>query len=57
MRVWRLSLSERSDTQCGEQRGMTREEVRQLIADVQKRQSELASVEVKAARGGMPLRL
>jgi len=36
---------------------MTRDEVRQLIADVQKRQSELASVEVKAARGGTPRRL
>ena len=36
---------------------MTREEVRQLIADVQKRQSELTSVEVKAARGGTPQRL
>ncbi len=36
---------------------MTREEVRQLIADVQKRQSELTSVEVKAARGGTPRRL
>src|SRR5438874_2412128 len=45
------------DAQRGEQRGMTREEVRQLIADVQKRQSELASVEVKAARGGTPRRL
>src|SRR5262245_13602281 len=57
MRVWRSSLSEHSDTQRGEQRGMTRDEVRQLIADVQKRQSELASVEVKAARGGTPRRL
>ena len=36
---------------------MTREEMRQLIADVQKRQSELASVEVKTARGGTPRRL
>jgi ATP-dependent DNA helicase RecG len=36
---------------------MTREEMRQLIADGQKRQSELASVEVKAARGGTPRRL
>lgn len=36
---------------------MTREEVRQLIADVQKRQSELASVEVKSARGGTPRQL
>ena len=36
---------------------MTREELRQLIADVQYHQSELASVEVKAARGGTPRRL
>src|SRR6266542_5700621 len=57
MPVWRLTLSERSHTQRGEQRGRTREEVRQLIADVQKRQSELTSVEVKAARGGTPRRL
>jgi len=32
-------------------------ELRQLIADVQYHQSELASVEVKAARGGTPRRL
>lgn len=57
MFVWRLSLSEHSGAQRKEQRAMTREEVRQLIADVQKRQSELASVEVKAARGGTPRRL
>jgi hypothetical protein len=31
---------------------MTREELRQLIADVQKHKSELANVEVKTARGG-----
>jgi ATP-dependent DNA helicase RecG len=36
---------------------MTREELRQLIADVQRRQSELDNVEVKAARGGTPRRL
>jgi ATP-dependent DNA helicase RecG len=36
---------------------MTRDELRQLIADVQYHQSELASVEVKAARGGTPRRL
>jgi ATP-dependent DNA helicase RecG len=36
---------------------MTRDELRQLIADVQSHQSELASVEVKAARGGTPRRL
>ena len=36
---------------------MTREELRQLIADVQHHQSELASIEVKAARGGIPRRL
>jgi ATP-dependent DNA helicase RecG len=36
---------------------MTRDELRQLIADVQQRQSELANVEVKAARGGTPKRL
>src|SRR2546425_7825278 len=33
---------------------MTREEVRQLFADVQNRQSELASVKVKTAGGGTP---
>jgi ATP-dependent DNA helicase RecG len=61
MPVWRLSLSERSDTQLfsvhGEQPGMTREAVRQLIADAQKRQSELTSVEAKAACEGTPRRL
>ena len=31
---------------------MTREELRQLVADVQRRQSELDNVEAKAARGG-----
>ena len=36
---------------------MTRSELQQLIADVQKRQSELANVEVKAARHGTPRRL
>jgi ATP-dependent DNA helicase RecG len=36
---------------------MTREELQQLIADVQKYQSELANAEVKAARGGTPKRL
>jgi hypothetical protein len=36
---------------------MTRDELRQLVADVQRRQSELDSVEVKAARGGTPKRL
>jgi ATP-dependent DNA helicase RecG len=36
---------------------MTRDELRQFIADVQYHQSELASVEVKAARGGTPRRL
>ena len=36
---------------------MTRDELKQLIADVQYHQSELVSVEVKAARGGTPRRL
>jgi ATP-dependent DNA helicase RecG len=36
---------------------VTRDELRQLIAAVQYHQSELASVEVKAARGGTPRRL
>src|SRR5882672_6259400 len=36
---------------------MTRNELRQFIADVQKHQSEFANVEVKAARGGTPRRL
>jgi ATP-dependent DNA helicase RecG len=33
---------------------MTRDELRQLIADVQQHQSELVNVEVKTARGGTP---
>ncbi len=36
---------------------MTREELLQLIADVQQLQSELDEVEVKAAHGGTPQRL
>jgi hypothetical protein len=36
---------------------MTHVELRQLIVDVQNRQSELANVEVKAARSGTPRRL
>ncbi|MBI5657281.1 MAG: putative DNA binding domain-containing protein [Geobacter sp.] len=36
---------------------MTREELRQLVAVVQRRQCELDNVEVKAARGGTPRRL
>ena len=36
---------------------MTRDELRQLIADVQRRQSKLDNVEVKAVRGGTPKRL
>lgn len=36
---------------------MTPEELRQLVADVQRRRSELDNVEVKAARGGTPRRL
>ncbi len=36
---------------------MTRDELRQIVADVQRRQSELDNVEVKAARGGTPRRL
>jgi ATP-dependent DNA helicase RecG len=36
---------------------MTRNELRQFIADVQKHQSEFANVEVKTARGGTPRRL
>jgi ATP-dependent DNA helicase RecG len=36
---------------------MTREDLKQLITEVQKRQSELDSVEVKTARGGTPRRL
>jgi hypothetical protein len=38
-------------------RRMTRDVLRQFIADVQSHQSELASVELKAARGGTPSRL
>lgn len=36
---------------------MTLEELRQLVAEVQKRRSELDNIEVKAARGGTPRRL
>jgi len=36
---------------------VTLEELRQLVADVQRRRSELDNVEVKAARGGTPKRL
>jgi ATP-dependent DNA helicase RecG len=36
---------------------VTLEELRQLVADVQRRRSELDNVEVKAARGGTPRRL
>lgn len=36
---------------------MTRDELRQIIADVQRHQSELDNMEVKAARGGTPRRL
>ncbi len=36
---------------------MTREELRQLVAEVQRRQCELENVEVKAAHGGTPKRL
>ena len=36
---------------------MTRDELKQLISEVQRRQSELDSVEVKSARGGTPRRL
>ena len=36
---------------------MTREELRQLVAEVQRRQCELDNVEVKTARGGAPKRL
>jgi predicted HTH transcriptional regulator len=36
---------------------MTREELLELIAEVQQAQSELAHVEVKSARGGTPRRL
>lgn len=36
---------------------MTRDELLQMIADVQRHRSELSDVEVKAARGGTPKRL
>ena len=36
---------------------MTRKEVKKLITEVEKRQTELDSVEVKTARGGTPKRL
>jgi ATP-dependent DNA helicase RecG len=36
---------------------MTLEELKQLVAEVQKRQSELDNIEVKTARGGTPKRL
>ena len=36
---------------------MTREDLHQLVAEVQRQQSELDSVEVKAANGGTPKRL
>ncbi len=36
---------------------MTLEELRQLVADVQRRRSELDNVEIKVARGGTPQRL
>jgi ATP-dependent DNA helicase RecG len=36
---------------------MTRNEVKKLITEVEKRQTELDSVEVKTARGGTPKRL
>jgi ATP-dependent DNA helicase RecG len=36
---------------------MTHDELRQIIADVQRRPSELNNLEVKAARGGTPRRL
>ena len=36
---------------------MIKEELKQLISEVQKRQSEFDHVEVKAARGGTPKRL
>jgi hypothetical protein len=36
---------------------MTRDDLKQLIAEVQRRQSELDNVEVKTARGGTPKRL
>lgn len=41
----------------GELSRMTPEELRQLVTEVQRRQSELDNVEVKAARGGTPKRL
>ena len=36
---------------------MTRQELIHLIADIQRRQSELDNIEVKTARGGTPKRL
>jgi hypothetical protein len=36
---------------------MIREEILQLITEVQQHQSELDNVEVKSARGGTPQRL
>ena len=36
---------------------MTREELLELIAEVQQHQSELDDVEVKSAQGGTPKRL
>jgi len=36
---------------------MTRDELLELVAEVQKHQSELEAVEVKSARGGTPQRL
>ena len=36
---------------------MTREELLQLIAEVQQHQSELDDVEAKSAKGGTPKRL
>jgi ATP-dependent DNA helicase RecG len=36
---------------------MTNAELKKLIADIQRRQTELDSVEVKTARGGTPKRL
>ena len=36
---------------------MTREELRQLVEELQQRQSELDNVEVKTAKGGTPKRL
>jgi len=36
---------------------MTRDELLELVAEVQKHQSKLEAVEVKSARGGTPQRL